>query len=123
MKKTIEHNGRQFEIVENIPVNYIIWNIGENMVDGYLPLCELLAPELQEFKGGRSINTETLKAIKTDIAQDILTNIGVYGTQNPIKLQKKLDKNLNNPKFEWKNKRALNAIPLIKQVAGWENLK
>ncbi len=123
MKTTITHNGHDFELVERIPVNYRIWNIGKHMIDGYLPLCELLAPKLQPFDGGCSINIETLKAIKIDTAQDILANIGVYGTQNPIKLQKKLDKHLGNPKYNFENKRTVNAIPLIKQVAGWENLK
>lgn len=35
-----------FEIVEKIPENYFIWNIGENMgTDEYIPLAEDLHPE------------------------------------------------------------------------------
>lgn len=31
-----------FEIVEKIPANYVIWNIGENMgTDKYIPICQL----------------------------------------------------------------------------------
>lgn len=31
-----------FEIVEKIPVNYVIWNIGKNMgTDKYIPICQL----------------------------------------------------------------------------------
>lgn len=31
-----------FEIVEKIPENYVIWNIGENMgTDKYIPICQL----------------------------------------------------------------------------------
>lgn len=31
-----------FEIVEKIPANYVVWNIGENMgTDKYIPICQL----------------------------------------------------------------------------------
>lgn len=31
-----------FEIVEKIPENYVVWNIGENMgTDKYIPICQL----------------------------------------------------------------------------------
>lgn len=31
-----------FEIVEKIPVNYVIWNIGKNMgTNKYIPICQL----------------------------------------------------------------------------------
>ena len=31
-----------FEIVEKIPSNYLVWNIGENMgTDKYIPICQL----------------------------------------------------------------------------------
>lgn len=32
-----------FELVDRVPLGYSIWNIGENMADGYLPLCRLAA--------------------------------------------------------------------------------
>ena len=51
-----------FEIVEKIPSNYFIWNIGENMgTDEYIPICEDLHPE---DKDNYEINTSTLKAIR-----------------------------------------------------------
>ena len=51
-----------FEIVEKIPSNYFVWNIGENMgTDEYIPICEDLHPE---DKYNYDINTSTLKAIK-----------------------------------------------------------
>lgn len=51
-----------FEIVEKIPSNYFIWNIGENMgTDEYIPICEYLQPE---DKDSYDINASTLKAIK-----------------------------------------------------------
>ena len=51
-----------FEIVEKIPKNYFVWNIGENMgTDEYIPICEDLHPE---DKDSYEINASTLKAIK-----------------------------------------------------------
>lgn len=46
----------EFEVVERIPANYIVWNIGNNMVNGYLPFAQPLGY-------GHKIDTETLKAI------------------------------------------------------------
>lgn len=51
-----------FEIVDKIPTNYFVWNIGENMgTDEYIPICELLHQNDVEC---HNINTNTLKAIK-----------------------------------------------------------
>ena len=51
-----------FEIVEKIPSNYLVWNIGENMgTDLYIPICQMLRPgDKEDF----SINPDTLKAVK-----------------------------------------------------------
>lgn len=51
-----------FEIVEKIPSNFFIWNIGENMgTHEYIPICEDLHPE---DKGDYQVNLSTLKAVK-----------------------------------------------------------
>lgn len=51
-----------FKIVDKIPKNFFVWNIGENMgSDEYIPLSEDLHPE---DKDDYSINPATLKAIK-----------------------------------------------------------
>ena len=56
-----------FEIVEKIPSNYFIWNIGENMgTDEYIPICEDLQPE---DKDNYEINQNTVKAIKLSIEE------------------------------------------------------
>ena len=73
-KKTITHGGHTFELVDHIPQGYTIWNIGKNMIDGYLPLCRLAY--FQPFPGARNIEVDTLKAIKCDGAQVILAAIG-----------------------------------------------
>ena len=51
-----------FEIVEKIPGNFFVWNIGENMgTHEYIPVCEDLHPE---NKDNFEINAATLKAVK-----------------------------------------------------------
>ena len=73
---TITSGKDTFEIVDHIPAGFQIWNIGKNMVEGYLPLCRLKRPAEQPFEGCMEIERDTLKAIKTDGAQTILTAIG-----------------------------------------------
>ena len=51
-----------FEIVEKIPADFFVWNIGENMgTHDYIPVCEDLHPE---NKDNFEINPSTLKAVK-----------------------------------------------------------
>ena len=39
-----------FEIVEKIPSNYLVWNIGENMgTDLYIPICQMLHPGVKKI--------------------------------------------------------------------------
>lgn len=70
MKKILTVGEYTFEIVDSIPHGYLFWNIGENMPDGWLPLCRLSAH--QPFPGGRNIETDTLKAIRLEGAQTVL---------------------------------------------------
>ena len=78
-----------FELGDFVPHGYLIWNIGENMPDGYLPLCRLAAR--QPFPGGRSIEPDTLKAIKCEGAQTILSAIG-YGPDTKDAIVQYIDK-------------------------------
>ena len=59
-----------FELVDFVLYGYLVWNIGKNMADGYLPLCRLCA--VQPFPGGRNIEVETLKAVECKGARVIL---------------------------------------------------
>lgn len=59
-----------FEIVEKIPANYFVWNIGENMgSDEYIPLCKYLKPYDRE---SYDIDVTSLKAIKLS-AEEVKT--------------------------------------------------
>lgn len=46
----------RFEIVDRIPSGYLVWNIGDHMHDGFIPLT-MLKP------GTYEIRSDTLKAI------------------------------------------------------------
>lgn len=46
----------RFEIADHIPSGYVVWNIGDHMHDGYIPLT-MLKP------GTFEIRSDTLKAI------------------------------------------------------------
>lgn len=114
--KTITSGEDTFEIVESIPRNYFIWNIGKNMIDGYLPLCSLAGK--QPFKGSQCIDVESLKAIKIDGAQIILAAIG--GGQCTIESMEKYIKRYKKAKYgtyEYVQvQRMKKALPIMKKI-------
>lgn len=113
--KTVTSGNYVFEVVESVPVGYKIWNIGKNMIDGYLPLCKL--KEQQPFEGGRSIEVDTLKAIKIDGAQTILVAIG--GGQDTIKSMERYIKrysNSNKRYTQMKVNRMKKALEVMHQI-------
>lgn len=114
--KTITDGKHTFEIVESVPLGYEIWNIGKNMLDGYLPLCRLKA--VQAIEGGQAIETDTLKAIKVEDAQIILRAIG--GGQNTIKSMEIYIKRYKNAKPGTRSymqvKRIEKALPIMRTI-------
>lgn len=58
MKKVITANNRKYEVVDELPLGYQLWNIGrENFkFKKYIPLCQVV--------NEHSINPNTLKALK-----------------------------------------------------------
>lgn len=82
---TIQAGQHIFEIVDYVPSGYEVWGIGKNMPDGYLPLCRL-KPE-QPFKGARQIEPDTLKAIKLENAQTVLSAI-YFGPKTPREFER-----------------------------------
>ena len=112
---TIEHNGLIFELVDSVPLGYEIWNIGKNMVDGYVPLCRL--SRNQPFPGGRNIETDTLKAIKVDGAQDVLAAIG-FGPNTSKEMEAYVSR-YGRSRTDWVRNRVeryKKAIPIMKQI-------
>ena len=79
-----------FIIVERIEAPYFIWNIGNNMPEGYLPLCRKAA--IQPFDGACCIDQGSLQAIKCEGAQQILAAAS-YGLNNFEDMVKYMQKN------------------------------
>ena len=63
MKSLCNEGSRTFEVVDKIPNGYIIWNIGDNMIDGYIPLAKPAGPY--------EIDPWSLRAIKIEDASDL----------------------------------------------------
>lgn len=102
---------REFELVDHVPFGYTVWNIGKNMADGYLPLCRIAAR--QPFPGCRSIETDTLKAIKTEHAQTILAGIGIGG-ETVEEMERYIEKHPN----KWGVDRMKAALPYMREIKG-----
>lgn len=111
MSLTVTSGEHVFELVDFVPSGYEIWNIGKNMIDGYLPLCRVIP-------GTYNVEADTLKAIKIDGAQTILAAIG--GGQNTIEEMEKYIKRYKNAKpGTWSYsqvQRMKKAIPIMKQI-------
>ncbi len=112
-KQTITHHGNTFELVDRVPRGYFVWNIGKNMIDGYLPLCRLAF--FQPFPGGRNIEVETLKAIKCEGAQTILAAIG-YGPETPDQMERYIEKHERKRNHAVEVERMKKALPLMRQI-------
>ena len=102
----------EFEIVDHVPPGYDIWNIGKNMIDGYLPLCRL--SKNQPFPGGRNIETDTLKAIKTEHAQTILAAV-IIGPSTIKEMETYITKHPN----EWGVDQMKAALPHMRELKGF----
>lgn len=87
--ETIISGEHIFEVVNFVPCGYQIWNIGKNMIDGYLPLVQVGG-----YDGCQVIGIK--KAIKIEGAQTILKAIG--RGQNTIKKMEIYIKKYENSK-------------------------
>ena len=107
----ISYINNEFEIVNSIPKNYVVWNIGKNMIEGYLPLCEL-------YKGTYKVNPNTLKAIKIENAQEILKIASFIKDITPQGLLKYYNKNKNSKSTYTRQKanKVLVAYNILKEV-------
>lgn len=125
--RTIEHTvfGKTdvYEVVDEVPLGYVIWNIGPNNApQGYIPFCR--PAHRQRFEGGREIDPDTLKAVKADGAADIMLSVG-HGQDTPRKMEQYI-KRYSCSKTEYvrrrveDNKKALDAL---RKVKGYENIK
>jgi len=117
MEKIISGN-HEFELVDYVPYGSRIWNIGKNMIDGYLPLV---------YTGGYDgcqVNTQTMKAIKVDGAQTILAAMG-HGDNTVEKMEKYIS-DFKDSKEEIKIAQIQKykaALPIMKGIKGIEKLE
>lgn len=112
-KQTITHHGNTFELVDRVPHGYFVWNIGKNMIDGYLPLCILASS--QPFPGGQEINVNALKAIKCEGAQIILAAIG-WGPETPEEMERYIKRHERKRTHTMEVERMKKALPLMRQI-------
>ena len=104
-----------FEIVENIPAGFFVWNIGDNMGhDEYIPLCEDLHPE---DKDNYEINTSTLKAIKLS-REDVeaLREAAHVGINSKKTAEKALKSKRTGYNADRKRKAATDTIDIFKRI-------
>lgn len=102
-----------YEVVTEPPFGYTIWNIGHNAPEGYLPFCRLKA--MQPFKGGREIESDTLKAMKCDGAKEILAAIGL-GAETSAEMKEFIKKHEHNICKSWECERMRAAIPYLEKI-------
>ncbi len=109
-------DGLVFSVYDCIPRNYEIWNVGKNMIDGYLPICTLSAR--QPFPGAREVDTESLRVIKTDGAQIILAAAN-GGCTTLAKMERFIKRNINAKEGSWEAaqvRRIKKALPYMRQI-------
>lgn len=104
-----------FELVNEVPYGYVVWNIGENMAPGYLPLCRLCY--MQPFPGCREIETATLKAVKIDGAEHIIKAVG-GGLETMEEMEQYVEKfsNSSNDFIKHWVEIYRKAIPVMKKI-------
>lgn len=75
----------KFLIVKEIPDSrYIVWNIGNNMADGYLPLCRLL-PEQEDWQ--MNIDPSSLVAIDMSDRPKVLAEMRRAASYGVVSLE------------------------------------
>lgn len=109
-------NTHKFQIVEKIPANFFVWNIGENMgSDEWIPLAEDLKPEDKE---DYHVNTETLKAIRLNPEEvQILRKAAGIGVNNLKAAEKALKSKRRGYWSDRKRKAAEMTIDIFRKIS------
>ncbi len=105
-----------FQLVEEYPRGFSIWNIGSNMPKGYLPFCRL--SRHQPFEGGRNIEVDTLKAMKVEGAEYVLAVIG-HGSNTIKEMEDYLIQHQDAQPGTWpyvQSQRIRDALPVLKKI-------
>ena len=116
-KEIIRNENNKFEVVDTFPVGYEVWNIGtHNMPAGYLPLCK---PKWSQSLGGfYEVEADTLKAMRTDHAAEILKAVSC-GAFTAAEMQDFLKKNADAKEGTYRArayKRITVALPYLQEL-------
>ena len=104
----------RYELVDEVPLGYEVWNIGANMAPGYLPFCRLCAT--QPFEGGRNIEPDTLKAIRVDGAEKILKATHYAKTPWEMERYVKKNKGSKNKDVQYRVRLFKEALPVMNKI-------
>ena len=105
-----------FEIVDKIPANFFVWNIGENMgSDEYIPLAQDLRPgDKENFE----INPYTLKAIRLNPEEvQILRKAAAVGVNSLKTAEKALRSKRRGYWSDRKRKAAEMTIDIFRKIS------
>ena len=99
-----------FEIVEKIPENYVIWNIGKNMgTDKYIPICQL--------KTKYDVDLFSLKAVSvTPEEYEKLQNASSWGVSSLENAEKALKSKRRGYVSDKKRELAALTIDIFKRL-------
>lgn len=105
-----------FQLVDEVPLGYMVWNIGKHMAPGYPPLCRM--KYLQPFYGAQQIETDTLKAIKVDGAEYVMKAVSWAGPL-PVEQMERYIEEYRDSKDEcdqYQIELFQKAIPVMKKI-------
>nr|DAD58438.1 MAG TPA: hypothetical protein [Caudoviricetes sp.] len=100
-----------FEIVEKIPENYVIWNIGKNMgTDKYIPICQL--------KTKYDVDLFSLKAVSvTPEEYEKLQNASSWGVSSLENAEKALKSKRRGYVSDKKRALAASTIEIFRKIS------
>lgn len=109
------HGSHTYEIVEKIPSNYFVWNIGQNMEhDDYIPICQDLHPN---DKDSYDINQYTLKCIKLPVQEVmLLRDAAAWGIGSLKDCKKALKSKRTGHNADQKRKHAEATIEIFERI-------
>ncbi len=84
---------RVFTVVDKAPADYIVWNIGNNMADGYIPFCKLIKYDDPELDWRRDVDIGSLLAVKADNErewEEVMVHHAPYGANSLAQVRKEL---------------------------------
>nr|DAI85438.1 MAG TPA: hypothetical protein [Caudoviricetes sp.] len=104
-----------YKIVDKIPFNFYVWNIGKNMgSDEYIPLCQDLHPGI---KDDYSINPDTLRAIKLPKEEvKLLREAAGWGVVSLKEAEKALKSKRHSYTAERKRENARKTIDIFERI-------